>query len=363
MKVKDVIKYLDSIAPPQFQESYDNSGLIVGQSSNVVNGVLVCLDCTEEVVQEAIDLKCNLIVAHHPIIFSGLKKINGSNYVERTVIKAIKNDINIFAIHTNLDNVVKGVNGKIANQLGLINRKVLSPKPGLLVKLSVYCPVNAADELRKVIFSAGAGHISDYSNCSFNILGKGTFKPGIDSKPYVGKVGETHQEDEIKIEVILLKNLLDSVLEHVKEHHPYEEVAYDVYSLENKSDIGSGLIGELENEIDAVEFLKTLKVKMNTKMIRHTAICKNKIKKVALCGGSGSFLLDKAINLNADVFITADFKYHEFFDAEKKLIIADIGHFESEQYTIDLISDGLKENFSNFAIRLTAVNTNPINYL
>ena len=363
MKVKDVIKYLDSIAPPQFQESYDNSGLIVGQSSNKVNGVLVCLDCTEEVVQEAIDLKCNLIVAHHPIIFSGLKKINGSNYVERTVIKAIKNDINMFAIHTNLDNVISGVNGKIANQLGLINRKVLSPKPSLLIKLSVYCPVNAAEKLRKVMFDAGAGRISDYSNCSFNISGKGTFKPGLNSKPYVGKVGETHQEDEIKIEVILLEYLLDSVLEQVKEHHPYEEVAYDVYSLENTSDIGSGLIGELEKEIDALDFLKILKEKMNTKMIRHTAICKNKIKKVALCGGAGSFLLNKAINLNADVFITADFKYHEFFDAENKLIIADIGHFESEQYTIDLISDGLKENFSNFAIRLTAVNTNPINYL
>ena len=363
MQVKDVIKYLDSIAPPQFQEGYDNSGLIVGQSSNDVKGVLVCLDCIEEVVQEAIDLKCNLIIAHHPIIFSGLKKINGSNYVERAVIKAIKNDINIFAIHTNLDNVINGVNGRIADQLGLINRKVLSPKPGMLIKLNVFCPKKDAEKIRNVLFDSGAGHISDYSNCSFNIEGKGTFKAGVNSNPYIGKIGETHQEDEVKIEVILLKHLLSSALEQVKKHHPYEEVAYDVYSLENKSDVGAGLIGELENEIDTIEFLNLLKEKMQVKIIRHTKICKNKIQKIALCGGSGSFLLSKAINSDADTFITADFKYHEFFDAENKLIIADIGHFESEQYTIDLISDGLKENFSNFAIRLTGVNTNPINYL
>ena len=363
MKVKDVIKYLDSIAPPQFQEAYDNSGLIVGQSSKEVEGVLVCLDCIEEVVQEAIDLKCNLIVAHHPIIFSGLKKINGSNYIERTIIKAIKNDINIFAIHTNLDNVLNGVNGKIADKLSLVNRHILNPKKDLLVKLAVFSPKASAEKIREVLFNSGAGHISDYSNCSFNVLGKGTFKPGENANPFVGKIGETHHEDEVKIEVVISKHLLNSTMEQVRIHHPYEEVAYDVLPLENTSNVGSGLIGELESEIDVNEFLAQLKQKMNVKVIRHTAICKNKIKKVALCGGSGSFLLSSAKNLNADIFITADFKYHEFFDAENQIIIADIGHFESEQYTIDLISDGLKENFSNFAIRLTGVNTNPINYL
>ena len=363
MKVKEVINYLDSIAPPEFQENYDNCGLIVGNPENTVSGIVVCLDCTEEVIQETIEKNCNLIVAHHPIIFKGLKKINHSNYVERTVVKAIKNDINIFAIHTNLDNVIGGVNGRIADQLKLVNRRILNPSNSLLVKLVVFSPLNFNEKVRQAIFDAGAGNIGAYSHCSFNSPGTGTFLAGSSANPHVGEVGKLHNEEEIKTEVVFPKHLLGKVVKAMKYAHPYEEVAYDIFPLENSFNVGSGLIGELESPIEPNVFLKNIKSSFNTAMLRHTKICKKEIKSVAVCGGVGSFLLSKAIQANADVFISSDFKYHEFFDANNQIIIADIGHFESEQYTIDLIAEGLKENFPSFAIRLTDVNTNPINYL
>ena len=363
MKVKEVINYLDSIAPPEFQENYDNCGLIVGNPENTVSGIVVCLDCTEEVIQETIDKNCNLIVAHHPIIFKGLKKINHSNYVERTVVKAIKNDINIFAIHTNLDNVIGGVNGRIADQLKLVNRRILNPSNSLLVKLVVFSPLNINEKVRQAIFDAGAGTIGAYSHCSFNSHGTGTFLAGSSANPHVGEVGKLHNEEEIKTEVVFPKHLLGKVVKAMKDAHPYEEVAYDIFPLENTFNVGSGLIGELESPIEPNVFLKNIKSSFKTPMLRHTKICKKEIKSVAVCGGVGSFLLSKAIQANADVFISSDFKYHEFFDANNQIIIADIGHFESEQYTIDLIAEGLKENFPSFAIRLTDVNTNPINYL
>lgn len=363
MKVKDVINYLDSIAPRQFQEHYDNVGLIIGSDVEEVNGVLVCLDCIESVVDEAIDKNCNLIVAHHPIIFDGLKKINGANYIERTVIKAIKNNISIYAIHTNLDNVIDGVNGEIANKLKLVNRKILSPKDDLLIKLAVFVPLKNAEEVRNAIFEAGGGCIGNYSDCSFNVVGKGSFKGGDEANPVIGEKGHLHFEEEVKVEVIFPSHLKNQIVEEMIRKHPYEEVAYDLYPVKNKFNVGSGLIGELEEEVDALLFLKNLKEVMNTSCIRYTTLVKQKVKRIAVCGGSGSFLLSKAIQNKADVFISADFKYHQFFDADNQLVIADIGHFESEQYTIELIAGRLKENFSNFAIRLTDVNTNPINYL
>ena len=363
MKVKDVINYLDSIAPLQLQEDYDNSGLIIGSKEDKVNGVLVCLDCIESIVEEAINCNCNLIVVHHPILFAGLKKINGANYIERTIIKAIKNNINIYAIHTNLDNVIMGVNGKIADKLKLINRKILSPKQDQFLKLAVFVPLKDAEKVRKAVFEAGAGYIGNYSNCSFNVQGKGSFKGEHDSNPVIGKKGKMHFEDELKIEVILPAYKKDQVIENMINQHPYEQVAFDLYPIKNDFDIGSGLIGELEKEMEPLLFLNNLKKVMQTECIRYTSLDKKKIKTVAVCGGSGSFLLTKAIQNKADIFISSDFKYHQFFDADNQIVIADIGHFESEQFTIELIADRLKENFSNFAIRLTDVNTNPINYL
>ena len=360
---KDIIDVLEQYAPPALQESYDNCGLLTGNSNTKINGVLLALDCTEEIIDEAIKKKCNMVIAHHPIIFSGLKKLNGKNYIERTIIKAIKNDILIYAIHTNLDNVLNGVNAKMAEKLGLINARVLAPVKGKLVKLITFVPVKDADKVRNAIFNAGAGVISEYDCCSFNIEGKGSFRGSENTNPYVGKKGEIHFETELRIEFILPDYLKNKVLAAMIKAHPYEEVAYDIYKLENEHQrIGAGLIGELKTPMEEKEILKKIKTKFKAKCIRHTALRNKKIQKVALCGGSGSFLLKNAIAAGADIFISADFKYHQFFDAENRIVIADIGHYESEQFTIEILRDVLIKNFPTFAVHFTEVNTNPINY-
>lgn len=365
MKIFEVLEYLNQIAAPQYQESYDNSKLIVGDSNAVVNGILVCLDSIEAVVDEAIRNQCNLIIAHHPIVFSGLKSITGKNYIERVLIKAIKHDIAIFAIHTNLDNVLKhGVNSKIAERLGLMRTKVLSPKKHLLNKLIVFVPENHTNNVSSAMFEAGAGRIGNYSKCSFASNGLGTFQANEVADPFVGEKGMLHKEKEHRLEMMVPTPVLSNVILAMKNAHPYEEVAFDVVKMENEhQEVGSGLIGELEQTIPAMEFLKKIKSDMKTSCIRYTSLCKKVIKKVAVCGGSGSFLLKDAIRAGADIFVTADYKYHQFFDAEDRLIIADIGHFESEQFTIDLIYDLLIKKFSNFAVRKTEIITNPINYL
>lgn len=364
IKIKDVIKELELWAPPTLQESYDNAQLIVGDANQVLEKVLLSLDCIEAVVDEAIELGCNLIVAHHPIVFSGLKSLTGKNYIERTIIKAIKNNIAIYAIHTNLDNVKTGVNFKIAEKLGLENVEILSPKKGLLEKLVFYCPAGNVDQVRESVFAAGAGKIGAYDSCSFNSNGIGTFKAGEEANPHVGEIGEVHREEEVCVETIVPIYLKSKVINALLMSHPYEEVAYDFYPLSNSwNEVGSGMIGELSEETDTLAFLKSVKSKLNTPIIRHTKIVKNEISKVAICGGSGSFLLNDAKKKGAEIFITADYKYHQFFDAEEQIVIADIGHFESEQFTPELIKEHLQQNFPNFALYLSEVNTNPINYL
>jgi dinuclear metal center YbgI/SA1388 family protein len=363
MKIKEITNYLESVAPLHYQESYDNAGLLVGDASREIDVALITLDCTEEVVEEAIENNCNLIIAHHPIIFSGLKKITGHNYVERTIIKAIKNDIAIYAIHTNLDNIKTGVSAKIAEILGVENCKILSPKKDLLRQLSVYCPVSDTEKVKEALFQAGAGDIGNYDECSFSAKGEGTFRANEGCDPHIGNIGERHTEKEEKIEVIFPKYKENTIISALKQAHPYEQVAYQIYILDNiYENVGAGIVGELAQKVDTNRFLEMLKTKMQTDCIRHTKLVKNQIKRVAICGGSGSFLLSNAICKKADIFITADFKYHEFFDAENDIIIADIGHFESEQFTKDLIYDLLSKKFSKFAVRLSKVNTNPINY-
>ncbi len=363
MKIIDIIQHLESIAPPVFQESYDNAGLITGDSSWECRGVITTLDTTEEVVQEAISKKCNLIVAHHPIVFRGLKKINGKNYVERTVITAIKNDIAIYAIHTNLDNVKKGVNKKIAEKLGLKSLEILQPREQLLKKMVTFAPLDKAEGVRSAIFSAGGGQLGKYSECSFNSEGTGTFKAGEGADPYVGKIGERHNEKELKIEVIFPGYLQDKITRAMIEAHPYEEVAYDVIPLGNYlSDVGSGMVGELDEAMDPAGFLGKIKSAFNLKVIKYTALSNKKVKRIALCGGAGIFLLPAAMAAKADVYITSDIKYHEFFDADDKIILADIGHYESEQFTTELLSEILQEKFPNFAVLKTEVNTNPVQY-
>lgn len=362
--IQQITQYLEKIAPLSSQENYDNCGLLVGNYSDEVINVLVTLDCTEEVVQEAMDRKCNLIVAHHPIIFGGLKKINGKNYVERAILKAIKNDIAIYAIHTNLDNSIHGVNHEIAERLKLINTKILQPKSNVLTKLIFYTPVSHANQVKEAIFLAGAGTIGNYDECSFSTLGKGTYRPLTGSHPFEGNTGSRSEVEEERIEVLVSNHQLNKVVAVMKEVHPYEEVAYDLIALQNNHSFeGAGMIGELENAVSEIDFLKTIKTTFNCGTIRYTKLQNKSIKKVAVCGGSGSFLLKDAIQKKADIYITADMKYHEFFDAENQILIADIGHYESEQFTSDLIVAKLKEKFINFAVLKTGINTNPIKYL
>lgn len=361
MIIAEIIAPLEKLAPLAYQESYDNCGLLTGNTNWECSGVLCTLDTTEAVVLEAKDKGCNLIVAHHPIIFTGLKKITGKNHVEQTIITAIKNDIAIYAIHTNLDNVLLGVNHTIADKLSLINRKILAPKQNLLSKLFVFVPENDTEKVKEAIFSAGAGHIANYSECSFSIKGIGTFNGNENSNPTIGKPLVCSTVSEIKIEVILPTHLQHFVIAKMIEAHPYEEVAYDIVPVINSYQIvGSGLIGELQDEMNETDFLHLLKKQFNLPIIKHTALRNKPIKKIALCGGAGSFLIKNAIAEKADIYITADIKYHEFFDAENKVIIADIGHWESEQFTVELLADILKANSPTFAILKSEVKTNPV---
>lgn len=363
MKIADIISFLESIAHPSLQESYDNAGLITGNPGWNCTGIICSLDATEEVVKEAIARKANCIVAHHPIIFGGLKKINGKNYVEQTIITAIKNDIAIYAIHTNLDNVIHGVSGRMAALLDLQNTKVLAPKANTLKKLYTFIPVDKAEQVRQAIFDAGGGTIGRYAECSFNTEGTGTFKAGEGTQPFVGEKNKQHQENETRAEIIFHVHLEPAIIRALKKAHPYEEVAYDIISLSNFHDgTGAGVIGDLPAPMEETAFLTRLKEVFELRVVRHTVLRGRPVKKVALCGGAGSFLISKALAAGADIYITGDIKYHEFFDANGQLVVADIGHYESEQFTISLLQEVLEQKFPNFAVLKTGVKTNPVWY-
>lgn len=363
MQIREITSFLENYAPLGSQASYDNCGLLVGDPGAEVQGVLVCLDCTEEVLEEAIELGANLIIAHHPIIFKGLKKLNGKNYVERTVIKAIKNDLAIYAIHTNLDHSVKGVNAEIARRLGIENPSILLPNEGVLSKLAVFVPRDHAGTVEKAMFAAGAGVIGNYAECSFESEGIGAFRPLEGADPFEGRVGARTRTEEVKLEVLVSNHILSKVVHAMLDAHPYEEVAHDIIPLQNANqEEGSGMIGALKDPMDALTFLAKLKQTFHCGVIRHTELTGKKIRTVAFCGGAGSFLLPHAVRRKADIYITGDYKYHEFFDADGQIIIADIGHYESEQFTTNLIVEVLTKNFAKFAVHNTGVNTNPINY-
>ncbi len=364
MRIKDITTYLETLAPLAYQEDYDNSGLLIGDPNAELKSGLITLDVTEAVIDEAIKDGSNLIIAHHPLIFRGLKRITGSHWVERCVIKAIQNSISIYAIHTNLDNVAGGVNSKIADQLGLRDQKILSPKPGTLRKLVTFVPAADTQKVLDGLYAAGAGEIGDYDRCSFRIGGIGTFRPLEKANPHVGTTLRDEEVNENRIEVLVPALLSGRIIEALKASHPYEEVAYYLSPLENQNqEVGSGVIGNLEHSMETLEFLHFLKKQMKTGTIRYTSLTKEKVQKIAVCGGTGSFLLPKARAQAADVFITADFKYHEFFEAEGQLLIADIGHYESEQFTKELLFGSLTKKFANIALRLSEVETNPIKYL
>jgi dinuclear metal center YbgI/SA1388 family protein len=364
MKIHDLLSHLEQFAPLVYQESYDNSGLLCGDKNAELKGALICLDSTEDVLDEAIRKNCNLIIAHHPILFTGIKKITGKNYVERCLIKAIKNDIAIYAIHTNLDNVVHGVNAKICEVLGLTKGRILVPAHKTHRKLVTFVPVANAEALREALSKSGAGAIGEYDSCSFYSEGTGTFKASDKANPFVGKKGELHREKELRLEMIYPAYLEAVILKTLRSVHPYEEPAFDLYSIENESaEVGPGMIAEFEKEMPEQEFLERVKTRMKAGCVRHTALTGKKIRKVAVCGGSGSFLLKDAISSGADAFVTADFKYHQFFDPDGKLLLADIGHYESEQFTKDLLFEVIREKFPTFAVHLSEIYTNPVNYL
>ena len=364
MKIKEITDYLEELAPLNYAEDFDNVGLLVGDYATKISGILVTLDTLEEIVDEAIEKKCNLIVSFHPIIFSGLKKLNGKNYVERTILKAIKNNIAIYAIHTALDNTYLGVSKRICDVLGLENTKVLLPKKGIIKRLNTYVPIEDANEVRKHLFKAGAGNIGNYSNCSFSVDGNGTYKGNEFSNPVIGEKGENHTEKETKISVIFESRFENNIIKALLENHPYEEVAFEIVTTDNiHQNIGMGMIGELKKEMTQDKFLSFLKSTMQTDCIRHSKKTDKKIKKIAVLGGSGSFAIDDAIRLKADVYVSADFKYHDFFKAENKILLADIGHYESEQFTKNLLVEYLTKKFTNFAVILSEKSTNPIYYI
>jgi len=363
MTVNAVAQVLEELAPLDYAEGFDNVGLLVGDADMEVNGILVTLDTLEKVVEEAMAKNCNLIVSFHPIIFSGLKKITGKNYVERTVLKAIKNDIAIYAIHTALDNCFTGVNAKICKILGLGNTKILIPQRATIKKLVTYVPLVNGNQLKKELFAAGAGAIGNYSDCSFSVEGTGSFKAGENANPVKGNIGSIHYENETQISVTFPKSVEKQVIRSLLKHHPYEEVAYEITNLENLNQhIGMGMIGELESPMSETVFLTHLKQKMNASVVRHSGFRNKEVKKVAVLGGSGAFAIGAAKASGADVFVTADVKYHEFYQAENQLVIADIGHFETEQFTKNLLVDYLTKKIPNFAIRLSENITNPITY-
>ncbi|MBS7255553.1 Nif3-like dinuclear metal center hexameric protein [Flavobacterium branchiicola] len=364
MKIKNIIAVLEEMAPLAYAEDFDNVGLLVGNPETESTGVLVCHDALENVIEEAMSKNCNFVVCFHPILFSGIKKITGKNYVEHAILKAIKNDIAIYAVHTALDNHSQGVNKIFCDALGLTNTKVLIPKQNFIQKLVTYTVAENSEKVRNALFEAGAGTIGNYDNCSFNTEGFFTFKGNEDSNPVIGEKGKLHTGTEIKIEVIFEKHLQSKILKALFANHIYEEVAYEIYDLQNShQNIGLGMIGELETEMEEKDFLYLVKDKMIADGIRHSAFSGKKIKKVAVLGGSGSFAIKNAIQGGADAFLTADLKYHQFYEAENKLLLADIGHFESERYTKNYIVDFLRKKILNFAIILSEENTNPVKYL
>lgn len=363
MKIKHIIQKLEQLSPLDYAEDFDNVGLLVGEPEAQVTGILVTLDTLEEVIEEAIEKNCNLVVSFHPIIFNGLKSITGKSYVERVVIKAIQHNIAIYSMHTALDNSFLGVNAVICDALELENRTILIPQKNPIRKLVTYIPQALAESLRNALFEAGAGSIGNYSDCSFNLEGLGTFRGNDFSNPTIGERNELHTEAETQIGVVFPKHLQKQVLKALRENHPYEEIAYEIYTLENPHQhIGLGMIGELKNPMSESDFLAYLKDKMQTDCIRHSGFTEKYIQKVAVLGGSGAFAIDIAKANKVDAFVSADFKYHDFFKAEKQILLADIGHFESEQYTKMLLFDFLTKKIPNFAIILSEVKTNPIKY-
>jgi dinuclear metal center YbgI/SA1388 family protein len=363
MKLKDITGYLDSCIPLSFQEDYDNSGLQVGLPHNEISSALICLDVTEDVMAEAADLKCDLIISHHPLIFKGIKSITGRTYTERIIFEAVRKDIAIYAAHTNLDMLSSGVSRLMAEKIGLKDITVLAPLENMLLKLVTFVPESHLKEVKDAVFEAGAGVIGNYDKCGFTVSGTGSFRANEKANPFIGVAGEIHNETEIRFETILYKHMKDAVVKALIKAHPYEEVAYDLYQLENNNiETGLGCVGYLHEEAAQADFLKSVSGIFDARGIRHSALTGRPVRKVALCGGSGASLISDAIRSEADVFLTADLKYHDFFRAENKILLVDAGHFETEKFSREILKELIIKKFPKFAVRFSETNTNPINY-
>ena len=364
MKIKEIVSALDRFAPLPLQDGFDNAGLQIGLTEAEATGALLCLDVTEAVLDEAIALGCNLVISHHPLIFKGYKSITGKDYVERCILKAIRNDMVLYAAHTNLDNAKGGVNYKIAEKIGLKHLQVLEPKRNSLLKLVTFVPTEQAERVRKALFAAGCGNIGGYDSCSYNLKGEGTFRAGENTHPFCGSIGELHREEEVRIETILPSYKKGEVGRALLSAHPYEEPAFDLYPLENEwTQAGAGIVGELETPETELEFLKRIKKIFEVECVKHNRLTGREIQKVALCGGAGAFLIPQAIRSGADIFITGEIKYHDYFGHEDEILLAEIGHYESEQYTKEIFYSIIRDLFPNFALHLSKINTNPIKYL
>jgi dinuclear metal center YbgI/SA1388 family protein len=363
MKLKELCSYLDSAVPLSFQEGYDNSGLQIGLPDKDLFSAMVSLDITEEVIDETIACKCDVIISHHPLIFNGIKSLTGKSFTERILIKAIKHDIAIYSVHTNLDVLSTGVSRKMAEKLGLEEITILSPSQNRLIKLVTYIPEAHLEKVRNALFEAGAGVIGNYDQCGFATVGTGSFRGNENTKPFTGEKGKIHFEKEIRFETILYSHLKDKVIKFLLEAHPYEEVAYDLYALENTNvEIGLGSVGKFHTPMSEDNFLNLISSVFEAKGIRYSKLTGNPVRKVALCGGSGASLLNLAICSGADAFLTADIKYHNFFEAENSILMVDTGHFESEKFSIEILKDLIIKKFPKFAVRFSEIKTNPINY-
>ena len=363
MIIKDITDLLEALAPLENAEDFDNVGLLVGDGNMEVTGIVVTLDTLEDVVDEAVARGSNLIVSFHPIIFKGLRRLNGTTYVERSVMKAIKNNIAIYSMHTALDNSPVGVNYAICKALDIENPKILIPSRNTIKKLTTYVPKTDAEQLRHALFDAGAGKIGHYSHCSFSTEGTGSYKANSKANPVKGKKGEIHFEKEVQIHLTYPKSAEKRVLKALFKYHPYEEVAYEINTLENRHQYqGMGMIGDLSKPVREKDFIGLVKDRMHTAVVRHSNLLGREVRRVAVLGGSGAFAIEAARNSGADVLVTSDLKYHQFFEAEESILLLDIGHYESEQFTKNLLADYLKKKIPNFAVSLSEVRTNPINY-
>jgi dinuclear metal center YbgI/SA1388 family protein len=363
MKLKDICTYLDSAVPLSFQESYDNSGLQVGDPEKEVTSALLTLDVTEEVINEAAYTGCDLIISHHPLIFHGIKRLTGRSLTERILLMAVKQEIAIYSAHTNLDVLSNGVSRKMAEKLNLQNIRVLAPLKNRLLKLVTFIPESHLEKVREAVFKTGAGITGNYDHCGFTATGTGSFRGGEKATPFIGEKGKIHLEKEARFETVLFSYLKDKVIKALIENHPYEEVAYDLYTLENDNiEFGFGCIGDFEKAIPEDEFLMLVSTVFGAKGIRYSKATGKYIQKIALCGGSGASLINEAIGSGADAFVTADIKYHNFFEADNKILLVDSGHFETEKFSTEILYDLIIKKFPKFAVRFSETNTNPINY-